>query len=95
MTHFAAMRREYSALSVLLVAVFVITLSLAVLIDLAGLLQWIGLIGGLPRVLEPGAALTALTVFPLLAMGMSITNDVSHKRHKLSRLVNTPAFAAA
>jgi hypothetical protein len=78
-THFIAMRREFGAVSTLLVAIFTATFVVAGLIDVAGLLQWIGFISGLPlRILELGAAITAATVFPLLVMGMSISADLNH-----------------
>ena len=62
-------------------AVFTIMLVAAVIVDLAALLQFSGLISGLPAnilktsMLEIGGILTALTIFPLLAMGMSISMD--------------------
>jgi hypothetical protein len=62
-------------------AVFTIMLVAAVIVDLAALLQFSGLISGLPTnilktsILEIGGILTVLTIFPLLAMGMSISMD--------------------
>ena len=62
-------------------AVFTIMLVAAAIVDLAALLQFSGLISGLPAnilktsILEIGGILTALTIFPLLAMGMSISMD--------------------
>jgi hypothetical protein len=62
-------------------AVFTIMLVAAVIVDLAALLQFSGLISGLPAnilktsILEIGGILTVLTIFPLLAMGMSISMD--------------------
>jgi len=60
-------------------AVFVIMLAAAIIVDLAALLQLSGLISGLPlNILEIGGILTALTIFPLLVMGMSISVDLNH-----------------
>ena len=63
-------------------AVFTIMLVAVVIVDLAALLQFSGLISGLPAnilktsILEIGGILTALTIFPLLvAMCMSISMD--------------------
>ena len=61
--------------------IFTIMLGAAVIVDLAALLQFSGLISGLPAnilktsILEIGGILTALTILPLLAMGMSISMD--------------------
>jgi len=76
-----ARHREFSIRSMLFSAVFTIMLVAAVIVDLAALLQFSGLISGLPAnivktsILEIGGILTALTIFPLLAMGMSISID--------------------
>ena len=62
-------------------AVFVIMLAAAIIVDLAALLQLSGLISGLPlNILEIGGILTALTIFPLLVMGMSISVDLNHRK---------------
>jgi len=62
-------------------AVFVIMLAAAIIVDLAALLQFSGLISGLPlNILEIGGILTALTIFPLLVMGMSISVDLNHRK---------------
>lgn len=67
---------ELSLRSLLLGAVFIIALVVTVFIDLAGLLQYFGLVSGLPQTtLETGAAITTATVVPLLVMGMSISAD--------------------
>ena len=69
-------------------AVFTIMLVAAVIVDLAALLQFSGLISGLPAnilktsILEIGGILTALTIFPLLAMGMSISIDQNRSEDK-------------
>jgi hypothetical protein len=62
-------------------AVFVIMLAAAIIVDLAALLQFSGLISGLSQnVLQIGGILTALTIFPLLVMGMSISMDLNRKK---------------
>ena len=72
-------------------AVFTIMLVAAVIVDLAALLQFSGLISGLPAnilktsILEIGGILTALTIFPLLVMGMSISVDLNHKKARSTR----------
>ena len=69
-------RHELSVRSKLLVAVFKIIFVVVVFVDLAGFAQYIGLVNGLPsRILEIGATITAATIFPLLALGMSISVD--------------------
>ena len=81
MKHLVAIRHEFSAQSMLLVALFAAVFLGAVLIDLAALLQYAGFIGGLPpRILEIGGIATAIAIFPLLAMGLSISHDLNHKR---------------
>ena len=78
----AALRREFSPRSMLFGAVFTIMLVVAIVVDLAALLQFSGLVSGLPQnVLEIGGILTALTIFPLLAMGMSISKDQNRSEH--------------
>ena len=70
-------RHEFTVQSKILIAVFTITFVAAVFVDLAGLLQYSGLVSGLPRtILEIGATITAVLSFPLLAMGMSISVDM-------------------
>lgn len=67
---------KLSLRSLLLGAVFIIALVVTVFIDLAGLLQYFGLVSGLPQTtLETGAAITTATAVPLLVMGMSISAD--------------------
>ena len=62
-------------------AVFTIMLVVAIVVDLAALLQLSGLVSGLPHnILEIGGSLTALTILPLLVMGMSISVDLNHKK---------------
>ena len=76
-----ARHREFSIRSMLCGTVFISMLVAAVIVDLAALLQFSGLISGLPAnilktsILEIGGILTVLTIFPLLAMGMSISMD--------------------
>jgi len=77
----AALHREFSPRSMLFGAVFTIMLVVAIVVDLAALLQFSGLVSGLPQnILEIGGSLTALTIFPLLVMGMSISVDLNHKK---------------
>jgi len=76
-----ALHHEFSPRSMLFSAVFVIMLAAAIIVDLAALLQLSGLISGLPlNILEIGGILTALTIFPLLVMGMSISVDWNHRK---------------
>jgi hypothetical protein len=75
-----AIRHEFSTQSMVLTAIFVAVLAAAVLIDIAGLLQFAGLIGGLPAsIQEIGGAVTAIAIFPLIAMGLSISHDLNRK----------------
>jgi hypothetical protein len=77
----AALRHEFSRRSMLFGAVFTIMLVVAIVVDLAALLQFSGLVSGLPHnILEIGGSLTALTILPLLVMGMSISVDLNHKK---------------
>lgn len=70
-------RHEFTVQSKLLIAVFIITFVAAVFVDLAGLLQYSGLVSSLPStILEIGATITAALSFSLLAMGMSISVDM-------------------
>jgi hypothetical protein len=82
-----ALLREFSLRSILFGAVFVIMFAVADIVDLAGLLQFSGIIRGLPRnIAELGGILTAVTIFPFLAMGMSISVDTTkNTRERLSR----------
>jgi cytochrome b561 len=76
-----ARHREFSIRSMLFSAVFIIMPVSAVIVDLAALLQFSGFVSGLPQnVLEIGGILTALTIFPLLAMGMSISMDQNRSK---------------
>ena len=82
----AALHREFSPRSMLFGAVFTIMLVVAIVVDLAALLQFSGLVSGLPQnILEIGGSLTALTIFPLLVMGMSISVDLNHKKARSTR----------
>ena len=81
MKKLAALRREFSPRSMLFGAIFTIKLVVAIVVDLAALLQFSGLVSGLPHnILEIGGSLTALTILPLLVMGMSISVDLNHKK---------------
>ena len=78
MTQSAIKRREFSlrSRSMLFGAVFIVALIVAIFIDLAGVLQYFNLVSGVPSsTLAIGAAITAATVVPLLAMGMSMSAD--------------------
>ena len=66
----------FSLLSVLFISCFVIALTVAVVIDLAALLESLGLVKGLwETTLEMGAVITAASIIPFVAMGMSISVD--------------------
>ena len=81
MRHVLGIGSELSKQSTLLIAIFAVVFALAILIDVAALLQYFGLVSGLPlRVLEIGSSATALTIVPLVVMGMSISSDLNHKR---------------
>jgi hypothetical protein len=81
MLHSIINRREFGVQSVVTGAIFIATLAVAILVDLAGLLQYSGLISGLPAtILETGAAISAISIFPLLAMGMFISSDLNRKK---------------
>ena len=81
MKKLAALRHEFSLRSMLFGAVFTIMLVVAIVVDLAALLQLSGLVSRLPHnILEIGGSLTALTILPLLVMGMSISVDLNHKK---------------
>jgi hypothetical protein len=72
--------RDFSAQSTLLIGIFAVVFAAAVVIDLAALLQFAGLVGGLPlHILEIAGSLTALTILPLLVMGLSISSDLNRK----------------
>ncbi len=76
-----SMTREFGIHSVAAGALFVAMLGVAILVDLAGLLQFSGLVSSLPaRILEVGAAISAACIFPLLALGMFVSADLNHKR---------------
>ncbi len=75
-----AIRHEFSTQSMVLAAIFAAVLAAAVLIDIAALLQFAGLISGLPAsIQEIGGAVTAIAIFPLIAMGLSIAHDLNRK----------------
>jgi hypothetical protein len=73
---FAPKHHGFSRKSLLIGAVFVITLAAALCVDVDALLEYFDLIGGSPATaLEYGAIITAAAGAPLLAMGMSIADD--------------------
>ncbi|HEX5213600.1 MAG TPA: hypothetical protein VFW22_17885 [Pseudolabrys sp.] len=79
--HLVSIRHEHGAQSSLWAVIFAVTFVAAVVVDLAGLLQYAGVVGGLPlRILEIGGIITAAAILPLIVMGMSISNDFNRKR---------------
>jgi hypothetical protein len=62
-------------------AVFIVAFGVAIIIILAEVLQYFGLVSGLPpTMLEIGAAITAATVVPFFLMGMSISADMNRDK---------------
>jgi len=81
MRQFLIQHDELSVRSRVLVALSTIVFGVAVVVDLAALLQYVGLVHGLPlTILEIGAMLTAATILPLTVMGMSISGDLNHAK---------------
>jgi hypothetical protein len=73
-------RYGFSVKSVLIGAVFIVTLAVAVFIDADALLEYFSLISGpVNSTLELGGIITAAAAIPLLAMGMSIADDEMHR----------------
>jgi len=67
---------RFSRRSVLLMSLFVIAFTAAVVVDLAALLKALNLVkGSWQETLEIGAAASAAIAVPFLAMGMSISVD--------------------
>ena len=67
---------RFSRRSVLLISLFVIAFTAAVVVDLAALLEALNLVkGSWQETLQIGAVTSAATAVPLLAMGMSISID--------------------
>ena len=80
MRHLLQLDRDFSRQSTLLAGIFAVFFIVAVLIDLAALLQFAGLVSGLPlRILEIGGIVTGLAIFPLIVTGLSISNDLNRK----------------
>lgn len=79
--------REFSRQSIRLGILFVVTLVIAVSVDLDALLRYFRLINGSPTTaLEAGAIISLATAVPFLAMGMSISDDVRrNEREEVSR----------
>ncbi len=72
---------DFGVRSRLLVVLFMIVFVIAVVVDFAAVLQYVGLVSGLPlTILELGASITAATIFPLIVMGMSISGDLNHPK---------------
>ncbi len=66
----------FSRLSVLLISVFVIAFTAAVVVDLTALLEALNFVkGSWQETLETGAAASAGIAVPFLAMGMSVSAD--------------------
>ena len=81
MTRSAIKRREFSLRSMLFGAVFIVALVVAFIIVLAEVLQYFGLVSGLPpTTLEIGATILVLTIAPFLLMGMSISADMDRNK---------------
>jgi hypothetical protein len=73
---FGVVRCGFSRRSVLLMSLFVIAFTAAVVVDLAALLEALNLVkGSWQETLEIGAAASAAIAVPFLAMGMSISVD--------------------
>ena len=67
---------RFSRRSVLLISLFVIAFTAAVVVDLAALLEALNLVqGSWQDTLEIGATASAAVAVPFLAMGMSISID--------------------
>jgi len=85
MTDATLSHHEFSVRSVLLIVVFIVALVASVCSAVSGLLQYSGLVGALPAAgLELAAAITGATVFPMLAMGMSISADLNRNKQPMS-----------
>jgi len=68
--------RKFSRRSVLLMSLFVIAFTAAVVVDLTALLEALNLVkGSWQETLEIGAAASAAIAVPFLAMDMSISVD--------------------
>jgi hypothetical protein len=77
---FSPKRHGFSRKSLLVGAVFILTLTAAVFIDVDALLEYFRVISGSPgSALELGAIVTAASAAPLLAMGMCIADDELHR----------------
>jgi hypothetical protein len=69
-------RYGFSLRSLLIGAVFIITLAVAVVIDVDAVLEYFSIISGSANsALEFGGIITGACAVPLLAMGMSIADD--------------------
>ena len=85
MTRSAIKPHEFSHQSLLLAAVFIVALVVAFIIVLAEVLQYFGLVSGLPpTTLEIGASILALTAVPFLLMGMSISEDMNRNKRNVN-----------
>jgi hypothetical protein len=69
--------REFSRRTVLLGGLFIITLVVAIFVDLDGLLEYFKLVTGSAfTTVETGAVITLASAVPFLGMGMSISADI-------------------
>jgi hypothetical protein len=76
-----AKRREFSRKTVLLGAIFIVTLVAGAFVGLDGVLEYYKLISGSARTtLETGAIISMASAVPFLAMGMSISADVDRNK---------------
>jgi len=66
----------FSLLSVVLISLFAIGFTVAVVVDLTALLQSLNLVkGSWQTTLEMGTVISAAIIIPFLAMGVSISAD--------------------
>jgi hypothetical protein len=69
-----------SARTMLIGAIFMVTLVAAVCVDVDALLEYFNLVGGSPGdALELGAIITAAAAVPFLATGFSISDDQTRR----------------
>jgi hypothetical protein len=74
----------FSRKSLLLGAVFIVTLAAAIFIDADALMEYFKVVGGPANsTLELGGIITAAAIIPLLAMGMCIADDEMHRQDRL------------
>jgi hypothetical protein len=77
-------RSEFSRQSIFFGALFIVTLAVAICVDLDAVLEYFKILGGpAGSTLELGAIISAGTAIPFLATGMSIAEDLN--RNKTAR----------